>query len=502
MCNLKQLGRISSLLLLMVTALACHHARSWQVVPNLPSIDPPKEDFTLVWDRNLDANGGPLDPYWGLEKIANQIPPREEGQPPYPCELDPFSAACSENRPIIQDLPLFPNSVICGVGNLQAKIHGHADWIVGSQRGCIQWEDQSPDGDYNFQMFPPNPNRSVLTKNNGGFIGLEFDYYETLVNAQSPFWQKFRTEVEAEDNDQRSHQPEIRKILRPAPQDPSINPRAMAVGLFGVDCEHGCKSEIHPILALAIETNDDPNDNTWMVFARNWGDQGFCSQYRHMVDFPDNKMSVLLLDDGNSHGATLIPEKTKMFASTGSGIPFPITSYWAGRGPVLTFSFPAPEKKRALVEMEVHYKWDKLAPPSCEAPTPKLTPRQSIRFSEARVQPEDAEDYVAQLQRNLRREKPAFHEEFLRAQTKAAAPLMTEVATPSVRALSTFTPPSRVPKIKPIQLPTDGNKRQRDAANIQMLCSYYSNHLPPFNGQDLSAQLCDQKKLAQAAKGK
>jgi hypothetical protein len=311
------------------TNVACHRPHAWQPVPSAPSIQQPKEDFTLVWDKE-DANGGPLDPYWGLEKIQNEIPPREQGQHPYPCEPDPYAKQCTENKNIVKDAPQFPNSVICKIGNLTAPFDGHADWIVATQQGCVDWEGHTPDDDYNFRLFPPDPKRSGLTKNNGQIIGLEFDFAETLVNAELPLWTELRQQVELEDNGQQSRQAEIGKLLNPG--NPAVNPRAAMVGVFGLDCEHGCKSEVHPVLAFAVETNPDPNDNTWLLFVRNWGTGGYCSSYRHLVNFPNNQLSILLVDDPGSGGATLIPGMNKMFATPGSNIAFPTVSYWPGRG--------------------------------------------------------------------------------------------------------------------------------------------------------------------------
>ncbi len=479
---------------LLVLSFGCRHPRSWQVVPYAPPIDPPKKDFTLVWDKDrVDANGSPLDPYWGLEKIQNEIPPREQASHPYPCELDPFAAHCTENPTPVQDLPQFPNSLICAVGNLQAKIHGHADWIIASQQGCVNWEYQSTDGDYNFRLFPANPLRSVLTKNNDHFIGLEFDYYESIVNAQLPFWQELRAEVQRENDDQRSHEPEIRKILHPS--DPATDPRAAVLGLFGVDCEHGCKSEIHPVLGFAIETNPDPNDDTWVLFVRNWGDQGFCSHYRHLADFPNNQVGILLFDDPASDGPTVIPEKTRMFATEGSGMAFPTLSYWQGHGPVLTFNFPPPEQKQVLAEVEIHYRWNKFQAPSCKPPLPALMMRA------ARAEPETAEEYLGQLHRKLRTEKPERMKAMLAVKEKPMFS-MVEVTKPPALPMAAFTPPAK-PTTKPPKAPTlpaDLRKLHRDVSDMQSLCAAYENHLPPFQGQDLSDKLCNQAKLQKELK--
>ena len=483
-CSLLALGA-----LLVIGMGGCRQPRSWQVVPNAPSIDPPQKDFTLVWDKDkVDANGSPLDPYWGLEKIQNELPPREGGSHPWPCELDPYAAHCTENPTPVQDLPQFPNSLICAVGNLQGKIHGHADWVVASQQGCVNWENQSFDGDYNFRLFPANRLRSFLTKNNDLFIGLEFDYYESIVNARLPFWQELRTEVQRENDDQRSHDPEIRKILHPS--EPTVDPRAVVLGLFGVDCEHGCKSEVHPVLGFAIETNPDPNDDTWVLFVRNWGDQGYCSRYRHLVDFPNNQVSILLFDDPGSDSPTVIPEKTRMFASEGSGMTFPALRYWQGHGPVLTFDFPPPEQKQVMAEVEIHYRWNKFQAPSCKPSSPALAMHAAV------AAPETAEDYLAQLHRKLRSEKPETMKAMLMAKEKPVF-TMVEVSKPSALPVEAFTPPVRTTKKAPkaVTLPKDIRKSHRDVADIQKLCEANGNHLPPFQGKDLSDKLCNQAKL-------
>ena len=59
---------------------------------------------------------------------------------------------------------------------------------------------------------------------------------------------------------------------------------AIVVGLAGLDCEHGCGTELHPVYGLAIRVNDDPSDDTWAIFVRNWGNEGYCSQEQHLLD--------------------------------------------------------------------------------------------------------------------------------------------------------------------------------------------------------------------------
>jgi hypothetical protein len=483
-----------------LTNVACHRPHAWQPIPNAPSIQQPKEDFTLIWNNDKeDANGGPLDPYWGLEKIQNEIPPREQGQHPYPCEPDPYAKQCTESKNIVKDAPLFPNSVICKIGNLTAPFDGHADWTVATQQGCVDWEGHTPDDDYNFRLFPPDPKRSGLTKNNGQFIGLEFDFAETLLNAQLPTWTKIREEVVQEDDTQQSHQEQIGALLNPG--NPAVNPRAAVVGIFGLDCEHGCKSEVHPVLAFAVETNPDPNDNTWVLFARNWGTGGYCSRYRHLVDFPKNQLSILLVDDAGSGGATLIPGTSKMFATPGSNISYTV-SYWQGRGPVVTFTLPSPELG-GYAELEIHLRWNKLTPPACTPPPVGLIKRAAVA---APNEAEGAEEYLRQAKQQAKEQNPIAMRSFSemvaskgkpgQALVPLSAPLPEKEVLPSFAPL----PESAKSKAATPTLTADKAKSAHDVSYILELCKADHDKLPLYRGQDISAQLCNQKKLDQQLK--
>jgi hypothetical protein len=475
-----------TMFLTVLICTGCHHPHAWQPVPHAPSIQQPKADFSLVWDKE-DANGAPLNPYWGLEKTQNEIPPREVSQHPYPCELDPYSNSCTENKGLVLDPPRFPNDIICKVGNPSAKFNGHADWMVASQLGCAQWEDQSADADYNFQLFPPDRLRSIVTKNNDQSIGTEFDYFETIVNSGIPFWTQLRSEVQRENDDQRSHEPEIRQLLNPS--KPGVNPRVAVVGLFGVDCEHGCKSEIHPVLAFAIETNATADDDTWVMFVRNWGDEGFCSRYRHFVEFPNNTISLLLFDDGTSVGPTIITDKTRMFASGTVPIDFPVISYWQAHGPVISFSLPDPVQTRPYLELEVHFKWKTFTAPSCAPTLPRLVRAESIEQSL------DAETYLRNITRKAIGETPESARLFEEVKPKPTASLV-EVAAPSSIGVQIFVPPSQPSVRKLAKLPIDPDETTRNTKNLRSVCKAYKNQLPLYQGQDISSQLCNEQKLS------
>jgi len=466
---------------------ACVRPHNWQPIPHLPSINPPTKDFTLIWEKE-DANGLPQDPYWGLEKISGEFPPREQTEPSYPCKSDPYGTACTENKNLVMDPPQFPNSVICKVGNLGAKFNGHADWIVASQHGCVDWENQSADGDYNFRMFPDDRQKAALTKNNDQFLGLEFDYYETILNSRLDFWSAFRSEVNRENDDQHGHEQEIRRLLHPS--RPDVNPRSAVTGVFGLDCEHGCKSEIHPVLAFAIETNPDPDDDTWVIFVRNWGDEGFCSRYRHIIDFEGNQLAILLFDNAESVGPSVIREKTHMFATNGTNIAFPSISDWRTRGPVVSFTLPSPEQTMAFVELEIHFKWHKFTVPSCSMPMPALA------ISEVTAEPSDAEQYLRDARRKLKsQDQSAVNLPVPLAATTQTS--LVEMPVPETIRIRDFVTPARpVKSVKGVpRLVADRKRAERDIRGIQDLCRAYKNTLPPFRGHDISSEVCDETKL-------
>ena len=95
------------------------------------------------------------------------------------------------------------------------------------------------------------------------------------------------------------------KRLRPLSS--SRGKQAVVIGLIGYDNEHGARDtgarvELHPVWGLAIKDDSNPDDITWAIFARNWGNEGFCSngfdvtkgEWQHYLALRDNKMTLFL----------------------------------------------------------------------------------------------------------------------------------------------------------------------------------------------------------------
>jgi hypothetical protein len=222
----------------------------------------------LVPSGPNDANSMWLNPRWGVQ----QTNPGSLADPKACFNLSGWfnNPACTAQRPGI-DEPDGLTWLICYAGST-TPIEGHVNWYPATYTGPVFWSEQSwPDMDYNIDLVPPSKN--TLTRYNTTTIHTEFDARETIDHFTSPWWKSFRG---ASDAGKRT----------------MINGReAVIAGLVGTDCEHDCYSEIHPVWAIAIHVKSDPNDDVWAIFVRNFGNEGFCSKYQHLVGFPGNRFT-------------------------------------------------------------------------------------------------------------------------------------------------------------------------------------------------------------------
>lgn len=167
------------------------------------------------------------------------------------------------------------------------------------------------DDDYNMVLLPRDPNTEAgvtngLTKGNleghdppkiGNTPGalLEFQAEETIDKMVGPagqgWWRRFHSAVDSGNSNAQA-------IIND--QD------AIATGLLGLDCEHDCQTELHPVWALAIREKIDPanpNEEVWAVFVRLYGNEGGCSEdspitaastkpFGHYLDLVSNKFRL------------------------------------------------------------------------------------------------------------------------------------------------------------------------------------------------------------------
>jgi hypothetical protein len=302
----------------------------------------------LVWGASRDTNGIPLNPKWGQQVTEpGSLPNAAEICFSVPGYFD--NPLCSTQHPGM-DTGAGLTGLICSIG-AETPISGHVNWYPSTYRGPIYWDSLSFfDRDYNVRLIPPTQNG--LTSTNTENIKGEFDSRETINNFSTPWWTVFRT---AGDDGKKSMMDGKLAILS---------------GLMGIDCVHGCGSELHPVWVLAIHVRDDPQNDVWAVFMRNWGNEGFCSDAQHEVNWAGNRFSLNLPWRAGAN-AVQVDGRTdfrgNMDGITGSWRDFP------GARVRLAFTLPAPSA-RGLVHGELHMRWTGSMQQSADGDTPAARP--------------------------------------------------------------------------------------------------------------------------------
>jgi hypothetical protein len=190
---------------------------------------------------------------------------------------------------------------MCRLGKARpCRIHGHYNWMAATYTGKLCFDDFSyPDMDYTFSFIPDDGagltrwNPPSLTGPNDQqiprILHIEFDSRETVNRFRSDLWTEFAnlaspciTKQPWQFKPVSCRWESARKYIQ--------FKRAVVVGLVGLDAEHAVYSELHPVYAIAIEVKSEKDEqasdvehSTWMIFARNTGDEGACSIHEHRL---------------------------------------------------------------------------------------------------------------------------------------------------------------------------------------------------------------------------
>ena len=219
---------------------------------------------------NNDQNGLPLNPGWK----STFLPPHFAAPSADNCGGDPWLFPCTTQKPIINN-----NKGLCLAGG--GNLYGHANYGLSTFNGEVLWVShslESQDDDYNFNMFTAF-NRGITANDNQG-LHIEFSSNETIDHFHTSWWSSFHSAVD--DDDSRSiinAFGEPRRVLVRGSNTAAkmVNgASAIVIGELGLDCAHSCGAEIHPALGFAMQVKTDPNDATWVFFAKNWGNEGYC----------------------------------------------------------------------------------------------------------------------------------------------------------------------------------------------------------------------------------
>lgn len=305
--------------------------------------------FDPIWYRT-DPNGLPLNPWWGSQvgsgRLPNSTPDCGDFEFNNPCSPGAYFKKKCTNVPITIDLPVDTKAATCILNRVEefvsrdsldkqplkltlgASYHsgfgprntfcnalpkfkyvfGHVNWFPVTYEGEVIWNGWTYDGDFNFEFFPKYEagltemttvsNNILIPKKQEG-IELEFDSEETAKGFTSPWWGVFYNNVKADEQDILEKSGEILNLDEKdvaagraalgQTGEPLIRTKAIVTGLLGLDCDHGCKSEIHPVYGMAINIKDMGNsdgskETEWAIFARYFGNEGWCSSQIHEYD--------------------------------------------------------------------------------------------------------------------------------------------------------------------------------------------------------------------------
>lgn len=417
-------------------------------------------DLDLTW-TNCDVNGLPLNPKF-------QWQAKNTGPLPSPLKHCPSAKQIILTGSVVETVIKFPESCIewpvtydsgfwCGP---------HVNYLaVTYQSSDVHWWEKSSslkDDDYNFFMYMPNQEGV----DGGDGMEIEFDSDETVDHFSSPLWMQFKGRV---NNDNAA----LEKFVD--------NRSATVTLLFGLDCGHeSCGSEQHPAYAMAFDyDNTNLQDDQWLVFARNWGDEGFCADDEHDLPMSDLKLIIPWLPGAT--GVVVGPDtQFNPFADSDSGaaVPQPQVTVVNGQGILLEFSLPSPGTHLGM-EGEVHLQWT-----VSEAARAMLIAKTRQQPQAVQLHPADEADLPETRIGNLFLKLAPAQLQAAEARVSAAG-VKRRVATPTtvpirpVVKVANALPPRSLKLIKPVAVP-DARIQQKHEAMRQALCEAYKNNVPGY----------------------
>ncbi|HSY99989.1 MAG TPA: hypothetical protein VK788_10855 [Terriglobales bacterium] len=345
---------------------------------------------------------------------------------------------------------------------LTSPLIGHINWTPATYTGGIIWREKTPDQDLNWATKPENNNgltQGSLTSE-GGYLGLEFDSRETVKHLHTQPWEALWSLVQ--DN---APADRINTLLRQKTSNHEL-PYAVMTGLMGVDCEHDCHTELHPIYALAIQLDPRPSNNVWAIVVRNWGNEGFCAHGQQELSTSQNQLQVFL-----SHKGGAVPQvaDATQFWSNVPLLPPSVAFVQdpANPGILLTFKLPS-AAQRPLAELELHLSWpDGTVGPSggnVQATTVERAPRRG-----------SVENYLEGLESNpeMRKQSVESSQEAFAERTRNLNTVKIMQGTLPVQAVNRLPILEGATTTKAIKSVFDPIEQQEDEVLFDQLCTAY-----------------------------
>ncbi len=210
----------------------------------------------------------------------------------------------------------------------------------------------------------------------------EFNSDQTINHFHTWFWDQLHQAV---DDDSPFHGE--CNICRKPPYPKThalVDKEAIIMGLYGLDCAHECGAELHPVYALAIHVKEDVSDDTWAIFVRNWGDEGYCSSGQERIapnqpftfSFRFKKAGATQVSSVPATANDPAGEHGTVFFGNTDGLAVFGPALVPNEGAVVTFNLP-PSSQGGRINGMLHLTWSVAAGTSSLVPF--LTSLSAIR---------------------------------------------------------------------------------------------------------------------------
>ncbi|HET7785796.1 MAG TPA: hypothetical protein VFL36_07485 [Myxococcales bacterium] len=278
---------------LALACAACAHG-----APQVPREAPAKETAVRSYDlvpRNYDPNGFSLDPEFGWW-FNRRMKCGGGGEDPDPSACSwrfqkdavlPQGLDACNTRLLDPDLSDHWSTWLVGITCSDSPLlyTGHLNWGEAyggavTYGGTLSWQEYATnDHDLNFYFEPENG------PSPGFAIGVEIDQRD-VAGFHAPWFVGLNEAVF--------------KGGRKAPAAWVGRRKAVVTGLLGIDAEHlsarSLNVELHPVFAMAVQTATTAKREVWTLFARDGGNEGFCSHQgrEHVLKWPQGEYRVEL----------------------------------------------------------------------------------------------------------------------------------------------------------------------------------------------------------------
>jgi len=304
----------------------------------IPGCSTSHKSMDIVSAGVVDDNFLPKNPVWGT------IADKRTTTSPFPsnfCDCnstDPdkwTTAPDCTSQNVQYNEPYWANKVFCPDG-------GHMNYFPITYECTVCWSDHSGlDDDYNFRL--RRNDRALNTAGWDGFVQSEFDSDETVDDWDDTgtWWNDFHHN-QVDESDDAAHEAIDGKF-------------AIVIGEAGIDLEHGCHIELHPIYAMFVHVTDDPTNDHWAFFVRNWGNEGYCANNQvyyqnHLAG--DNTITVRIPHEN----AVPVDFTHHIRSISDDNHKTSVLFDFVQDALLLTFSLDAPEEHTTIVG-DLHIQW-------------------------------------------------------------------------------------------------------------------------------------------------